>query len=101
MKRLRDLYAVQTKLAAARAQVQALEAEAAETLGEIAAELAGAPTGGELLTLKQAAAQWHVSVDWLRDHGDRLGLLVRLSDGVVRVDPAALEAIRRRRLPAA
>ena len=49
-----------------------------------------------LLTADEAARRLRVSADYVRDHGDALGLAVPL-DGVTRYDPAAVDALRRQR----
>src|SRR5262249_38086571 len=49
-----------------------------------------------LLTARQAARRLGVSPDYLRDHGEALGLAIHL-DGMVRYDPAAIARLRRPR----
>jgi hypothetical protein len=49
-----------------------------------------------LLRPGEAAQRLNVSVDWLRDHGEALGLVVRM-DGLLRYDGAAIEALRQQR----
>jgi hypothetical protein len=46
-----------------------------------------------LLTAPQAAQRLGVSPDYVRTHGERLGIAVAL-DGIVRYDPAAIAALR-------
>jgi hypothetical protein len=63
----------------------------------LARELPGLTRATEgLLTASQAARRLGVSPDYVRDHGEALGLTVPL-DGVVRYDPAAIDRVRRRR----
>jgi hypothetical protein len=57
-------------------------------------ELPSAAVG--LLTARQAGRRLGVSADYVRVHGEALGIAVPL-DGVVRYDPAAVEALRRAR----
>lgn len=52
-----------------------------------------------LLEAKEAARRLGVSVDYVRDHGNALGIAVPL-DGLTRYDPEAVEALRRRRATA-
>jgi hypothetical protein len=49
-----------------------------------------------LLRPQEAARILNVSVDWLRDHGKELGLVVQVGD-LLRYDPVAVEALRHRR----
>jgi len=49
-----------------------------------------------LLTARQAARRLGVSADYLRDHGEALGIAIHL-DGVVRYDPVGVDALRRQR----
>lgn len=63
----------------------------------LARELPGLTRATEgLLTTRQAARRLGVSPDYVRDHGEALGLTVEL-DGMVRYDPAAIDRVRRRR----
>jgi hypothetical protein len=49
-----------------------------------------------LLTARQAARRIGMSADWVREHGESLGIAVHL-DGSVRYDPAAVAQLRRPR----
>ena len=49
-----------------------------------------------LLTARQAGRRLGVSADYVRGHGESLGIAVHL-DGVVRYDPAAVAGLRRAR----
>jgi hypothetical protein len=63
----------------------------------LARELPRLTAGTEgLLTARQAARRLGMGVDWIRDHGEALGIAVPL-DGVMRYDPAAIARLRRRR----
>jgi len=66
-------------------------------LARVRAELPAAARAAEgLLTAAQAAHRLGVSPDYVRTHGDALGIAVDL-DGLVRFDPAAIAALRQRR----
>jgi hypothetical protein len=54
------------------------------------------PATEGLLTARQAARRLGMSVDWIRDHGEALGIAVPL-DGVMRYDPVAIDRLRRQR----
>jgi hypothetical protein len=63
----------------------------------LARELPGLARATEgLLTASQAAKRLGVSPDYVRAHGEVLGLAVPL-DGVVRYDPTAIDRLRRTR----
>jgi hypothetical protein len=49
-----------------------------------------------LLTADEAARRLRVSADYVRDHGDALGIAAPLH-GVTRYNPAAVDALRRQR----
>jgi hypothetical protein len=73
-------------------RLAAVERLAHGRLRRTLAELTHATAG--LLTARQAGRRLGVSADYVRDHGEALGLAVPL-DGVVRYDPAAVDALRR------
>jgi len=50
-----------------------------------------------LWTAAETGKRLGVSADYVRDHGEELGIAVPLA-GVVRYDPVAVEQLRRRRL---
>jgi hypothetical protein len=54
--------------------------------------------GSPLITAAQAGKRLGVSADYIRDHGEALGIAVPL-DGVIRYDPVAIEALRLARRP--
>src|SRR5262249_44372721 len=59
--------------------------------GRLRQELPGLTRAAEgLLTAQQAARRLGVSPDYVRDHGQTLGIAVPL-DGLVRYDPAAID----------
>ena len=91
---LEDLPALLERCAVEHGRVAALERLAHARL---ARELPGlARTTEGLLTAGQAARRLGVSPDYVRAHGEVLGLAVPL-DGVVRYDPTAIDRVRRRR----
>jgi len=86
-----DLPALLERCAVEHDRVAAVERLAHARL---ARELPGLTRATEgLLTARQAARCLGVSPDYVRDHGDVLGLCVPL-DGVVRYDPAAIDRLR-------
>lgn len=54
------------------------------------------PPPPPLLDAKETARRLAMSEDWVRDHGDELGIEVRLGT-TRRYDPEAVEALQRRR----
>jgi hypothetical protein len=65
--------------------------------GRLHRELPGLTGAAEgLLTAQQAGRRLGVSPDYIRDHGEALGIAVPL-DGVVRYDPAAIDRLRHAR----
>jgi hypothetical protein len=90
---LADIPTVLEKLAVERDRWATVERLLHAKLARILPELTGAEP---LLTTTQAARRLNVSPDWLRDHGETLGLTAVL-DGMMRYDPAAIARLRRRR----
>jgi hypothetical protein len=91
---LEDLPALLARCDVEHGRVAALERMAHARL---ARELPGFTRATEgLLTARQAARRLGVSPDYVRAHGEALGLTVDL-DGMVRYDPAALDRLRRSR----
>jgi hypothetical protein len=89
-----DLPALLERCAVEHGRVAVVERLAHARLARV---LPGLTTGAEgLLTARQAARRLGVSVDYLRDHGEKLGIVVDL-DGMLRYDPAAIARLRRRR----
>ena len=87
-----DLPALLARCAVEHGRVAAVERLAHARL---ARELPGLTRATEgLLTARQAARRLGVSPDYVRAHGEVLGLTVPL-DGVVRYDPAAIDRLRR------
>lgn len=76
------------------------------TIAEVIAAVRGAlhvllhetPVPAPLIDAKEAARRLGVSTDYVRDHGAALDIEVWL-DGVVRYEPARMEAARQRRRP--
>jgi hypothetical protein len=91
---IEDLPALLERCAVEHSRVAAVERLAHARL---ARELPGLTRATEgLLTARQAARRLGVSPDYVRDHGEALGLAIPL-DGVVRYDPAAIDRLHRRR----
>src|SRR5262245_34780352 len=89
-----DLPALLERCAVEHDRVAAVERFAHARL---ARELPGLTRATEgLLTTRQAARRLGVSPDYVRDHGEALGLAVPL-DGMMRYDPAAIDRLRRSR----
>jgi hypothetical protein len=89
-----DIPALLERCAVERDRVAAVERLAHARL---ARELPGLIAGAEgLLTARQVARRLGVSTDYIRDHGEALGIAIPL-DGVVRYDPTAIDRVRRRR----
>lgn len=87
-----DIPALLERCAVEHGRVAAVERLA---YARLARELPGLTRTTEgLLTARQAARRLGVSPDYVRDHGEALGLTVPL-DGVVRYDPAAIDRLRR------
>jgi hypothetical protein len=89
-----DLPALLERCAVEHSRVAAVERLAHARLVRELPGLARATEG--LLTARQAAKRLGVSPDYVRAHGEALGLAVHL-DGVVRYDPAAIDCLRRQR----
>src|SRR5262245_26068706 len=89
-----DLPALLERCAVEHGRVAAVERLAHARLARERPVLTRATEG--LLTSRQAARRLGVSPDYVRDHGEVLGLAVPL-DGVVRYDPAAIDRLRRNR----
>ena len=64
--------------------------------GRLRRELPGLTRATEGLLTAQQAGRLGVSPDYMRDHGEALGIAVPL-DGVVRYDPAAIDRLRHSR----
>jgi hypothetical protein len=91
---LEELLTVLERCAVERERLAAVERL---THGRLRREVSGfsqATVG--LLTAQQAGRRLGVSADYVRDHGEALGIAVPL-DGVVRYDPTAVAALRRAR----
>ena len=69
--------------------------ELASVRGALRALLHEPPPPAALIDAKEAARRLGVRPDYVRDHGAALEIEVRL-DGVVRYDPAQVEALRQR-----
>ena len=91
----------------ARIALDRLRLDAVETgiLGELRQRMAAGvhpATAGTLLLAKEAARRLGVSTDYVRTHGEALGIAVRVGD-LTRYDPTAVETVRtarrRRDLP--
>jgi len=92
---MEELVALLAHIAIERDRLGLLERAILNRLHTIlpSAVLATAP----LLTAREAAHRLGMSIDFIRDHGHRLGIAVPLGDGVTRYDPTALEELRQRR----
>jgi hypothetical protein len=90
-----DLPALLERCAVEHGRVAAVERLAHARL---ARELPGLTAGAEgLLTARQAARRLGVSADYVRQHGEELGIAVPLLGGMMRYDPAGVDRVRRRR----
>ena len=91
---MEDLPALLERCAVEHGRVAAVERLAHARLARELPGLIRATEG--LLTARQAGRRLGVSPDYVRDHGEVLGLTVPL-DGVVRYDPVAIDRLRRQR----
>jgi hypothetical protein len=90
-----DIPALLERCAVEHDRVAAVERLAHARLARELPNLTRADEG--LLTARQAGRRVGMSADWVRDHGEKLGIAVPLLDGVVRYDPAAIARLRRSR----
>ena len=89
-----DLPALLERCAVEHGRVAAVERLAHARLARLLPELTAGTEG--LLNAREAARRLGMSVDWIHDHGEALGIAVPL-DGAMRYDPAAIARLRRRR----
>jgi hypothetical protein len=104
---LRALTAAELTEVLARIALDRLRLDTVETgiVGELRQRVAAGvhpATAAPLLLAKEAARRLGVSVDFVRTHGEELGIAVRVGD-LTRYDPTAVETVRsarrRRDLP--
>jgi len=89
-----DLPALLERCAVERDRVAAIERLVHARLARELPNLTRADEG--LLTAREAARRLGMGIDWIRDHGEALGIAVPL-DGVMRYDPVGVDRLRRQR----
>jgi hypothetical protein len=97
-----ELCEVLARIACDRLRLDAIESGIVAELRQRVGDGVHPATAGPLLLAKEAARRLGVSVDFVRTHGEELGLAVRVGD-LTRYDPIAVETVRsarrRRDLP--
>jgi hypothetical protein len=78
-------------------QTAALHARAMARLTVISTAVPMAPAGDEMLTARGAAPLLGVSEDWVRRHGAREGLAIRVGRRTVRYSRSAIARYHKRR----
>jgi hypothetical protein len=92
-----DIPTLLTRCAVERDRVAAVERLAVARLARLLPELTADTEG--LLTAREAARRLGMSVDYIRGHGERLGIAVPLDDGTWRYDPRAVRRVATARHP--
>lgn len=93
---LEDVAALTCAIRAEQARLRAEEVRLEALVDALLARLVGGcATSAPLVSVKEVARQLGVGVDWVRDHGEDLGLTVRLSEGTVRGVPERVEAFKK------
>jgi hypothetical protein len=92
-----DLPALLERCAVEHGRVAAVERLAHARLARLLPELTAGTEG--LLAAREAARRLGMSVDYIHDHGEALGIAVHLDGEVVRYDPRAVQRVATARHP--